>query len=46
MGITWELYHGFGLGIEFMEKTPKEDLDESVIVITIGFARMVIWLND
>ena len=46
MQVTFELIHGLCFGIEHVSKNDEEMIDESVIILEIGFFRWLIWLGD
>lgn len=41
-----DVFHGFGLGIEYVGKNLDDDIDESVIIIEIACFRWIIWTGD
>jgi hypothetical protein len=46
MSITLGTINGLGLGFEFIQKDPEDEIDESVIVIDFFILRCFIWFGD
>lgn len=46
MEITFELFNGFALGIEYVSKDRDLGIDESVVIVEVGFLRMILWTGD
>lgn len=46
MEITFDIFNGIAFGIEYISKSEEDEIDESVIVVSILCFRAILWLND
>ncbi len=46
MDVTMDIFNGFGIGIEYVEKDLDQDIEESVVIIELACFRWIIWTGD
>lgn len=46
MDVTFEVFNGIGLSIEYVGKDLDDDIDESVVIVEIACFRWIIWTGD
>lgn len=46
MEVTFDVFNGFGISIEYVGKDLEEDIDESVVIIELACFRWIIWSGD
>ena len=46
MDITFDVFNGLAIGIQYVGKSQEDDIEESVIIVEFLCFRAMIWLND
>lgn len=46
MDITFDVFNGLAIGIQYVGKSEEDDIDESVVIVEFLCFRAMIWLND
>lgn len=46
MSLSVDFIFGLAFGIEFVGKNLADGIDESVVILELGFLRVIIWTGD
>lgn len=46
MSVTFDMIHGLAFGIEYVGKNLEDEIDETVVIVELGFIRAIIWTGD
>lgn len=46
MDVTFDIFYGLGLSIEFVAKDLDQDIEETAVIIEIACFRWIIWTGD
>jgi hypothetical protein len=46
MMITFEVFNGLGISLEYVAKNLEHDIDESVVILELACFRWIFWTGD